>query len=133
MPWNDNANPGPWGTPPPGDDGRKKAETPPPRPTGPRRPGPPSPPTGPDIEAMIKRLADRLGGWFTGPGGQGLRAPALGAIGALAVLAWILTGLYIVQANEEGVITRFGGYARSVGPGLHFHLPVPIEKAELVP
>jgi membrane protease subunit HflK len=38
-----------------------------------------------------------------------------------------------VQANEEGVITRFGGYVYSVGPGLHFHLPVPIEKAELVP
>jgi membrane protease subunit HflK len=38
-----------------------------------------------------------------------------------------------VQANEEAVITRFGGYVRSVGPGLHYHLPIPMEKAELVP
>ncbi len=24
MPWNDNANPGPWGSPQPGDDGDRK-------------------------------------------------------------------------------------------------------------
>ena len=131
MPWNDNANPGPWGTPPSGDDGKKKTETPPPRPGGPRRPTPP-PPGGPDFEALVKQATDRISGFFRGAGGQIPRAPVFWGIGALAVLAWILTGLYIVQANQAAVITRFGGYQRSVGPGLHFHLPVPIEKAELV-
>jgi len=56
----------------------------------------------------------------------------MAAIAAVAFLAWVLTGLYTVQANQEAVITRFGGYARSVGPGLHYHLPIPMEKAELV-
>ena len=37
----------------------------------------------------------------------------------------MLTGIYTVQANEEAVITRFGGYAALAGPGLHYHLPVP--------
>ncbi len=132
MPWNDNANPGPWGSPPSGDDGKKKTEASPPRRDPPRRPAPPSPPGGPDIEALLRRLLDRFSRYFRPPGGQKLRARAMGAIGALAVLAWILTGVYIVQANEEGVVTRFGGYSRSVGPGLHFHLPAPLEKAELV-
>ena len=130
MPWNDNANPGPWGAPPPGDDGKKKPDTPPRR-EGPRRPTPG--PGGPDFETLLRNLADRANRLFRGGAGRGLRPPAVGAIAALAFLAWILTGLYIVQANEEAVITRFGGYTRSVGPGLHFHLPVPIEKAELVP
>jgi len=130
MPWNDNANPGPWGAPPPGDDGKKKTDTPSPRKDAPRRP---SPPGGPDLQALLRRLADEARRLFRTSTGHGLRGPAIGAIAGVAFLAWILTGFYIVQANEEAVITRFGGYARSVGPGLHFHLPVPIEKAELVP
>jgi membrane protease subunit HflK len=55
----------------------------------------------------------------------------IGIPGAI-FFAWILTGFYTVQANEEAVITRFGGYVGSVGPGLHYHLPIPIEKAEVV-
>jgi membrane protease subunit HflK len=69
---------------------------------------------------------------FGGQDGRGVRPAAVAAVVAVAFLAWILTGLYTVQANEEAVITRFGGYARSVGPGLHYHLPVPIERAEMV-
>jgi membrane protease subunit HflK len=69
---------------------------------------------------------------FRGPGGQGIRPPAVWAIMAVGFLAWTLTGVYTVQAYQEAVITRFGGYSRSVGPGLHYHLPIPIEKAELV-
>jgi membrane protease subunit HflK len=130
MPWNDNANPGPWGAPPPGDDGKRKSEMPPPRREPPRRP---SPPGGPDLEALLRRLADQANRLFRGSAGRGLRPPAIGAVVGAVALMWILTGLYIVQANEEAVITRFGSYDRSVGPGLHFHLPVPIEKAELVP
>ncbi len=130
MPWNDNANPGPWGAPPSGDDGKKKSETPPPRREPPKRP---SGPGGPDFETLLKDLTDRARRLFAGQGGRGLGPSTLIALAGLAGVAWLLTGLYIVQANEEAVITRFGSYARSVGPGLHFHLPVPLEKAELVP
>ena len=132
MPWNDNANPGPWGTPPSGDDGKPKSDSPTPRPDAPRRPTPPTPPGGPDFEALVKQAIARAGAFFRGPGGRAVSTPALAAIGGAAVLGWMATGLYIVQANEQAVVMRFGGYARSVGPGLHFHLPIPFEKAELV-
>src|SRR5213078_2906456 len=93
MPWNDNANPGPWGAPPSGDDGRKPPEPPTPlRPNG----GPRKPPPTPDLESMIRRLAERVAAWFRAPGGRGVRAPAVGAAAALVFLAWMLTGLYIV-------------------------------------
>jgi membrane protease subunit HflK len=54
------------------------------------------------------------------------------AIGGAMLAAWLLTGVYIVQANQEAVITRFGGFARSEGPGLHYHFPIPVERAEFV-
>ncbi len=132
MPWNDNANPGPWGTPPSGDDGKKKSDATPPRKDSPRRPPPQGP--GPDLEALLRGWADRAGRFIRGPGGRGVRGPALAAVAGLVVGGWLLTGFYIVQANEAAVITRFGGYAPpAIGPGLHFHLPVPIETAEIVP
>ena len=34
-----------------------------------------------------------------------------------------------VGTDEQGVVTRFGEYVRTTEPGLHYHLPFPIEKA----
>ena len=49
--------------------------------------------------------------------------------GVLVVLAvWLLSGIYIVNPGEEGVVLRFGKYDRTVGPGPHYALPAPIEK-----
>jgi membrane protease subunit HflK len=56
----------------------------------------------------------------------------MAAIAGVAVAAWALSGLYVVQPDEEAVVTRFGAYARSEGPGLRYHLPGPIEKVEKV-
>ena len=134
MPWNDNANPGPWGSPPRGDGPVKPPrdeDDPPPAREPPKR-RPPAPPGGPDIAEMWRRLQDEFNRRFRGPAGRGIRPPAIAAIVAVAFLAWILTGVYFVQANQEAVITRFGGYTRSEGPGPHYHLPTPIERAELV-
>jgi modulator of FtsH protease HflK len=132
MPWNDNANPGPWGSPPPGDDGGKPDAGPPtPRRDEPRRRPLPGP-GAPDFPELVRRVTNDFNRLFRGPGGQGVRPPAIWAVVAVVLLAWTLTGVYTVQANQEAVITRFGGYARSVGPGLHYHLPIPIERAELV-
>ena len=129
MPWNDNANPGPWGSPPPDDDRREPAR----RgdqggPRGPRRPEGP-----PEFEALLERLRRRLGGLFSGGPGQGVRPGAVAAVAGGVFALWALSGLYIVQPNEEAVVTTFGAYSRSTGPGLRYHLPAPIERAEKVP
>lgn len=39
-----------------------------------------------------------------------------------------LTSVFTVQGNQEAVILRFGDYQRTVGPGLQFKLPNPIER-----
>lgn len=47
---------------------------------------------------------------------------------ALAVVGlWLLSGIYIVNPDEQGVVLRFGQYNRTEGPGPHYAWPVPIE------
>ena len=48
--------------------------------------------------------------------------------GALAAL-WILSGVYIVSANQQAVVTRFGAVVEPrVMPGIHIALPWPIDR-----
>jgi membrane protease subunit HflK len=126
MPWNDNANPGPWGSPSGGDDRRD----PPKRPSGggggPRRPG------GPDFNTSFEQLARRLRDMMGGPGGQPNRR-TLAIVGGGVVAVWALSGFYVVQPNEQAVVLTFGAFSRSETPGLRYRLPAPIERVEKVP
>jgi membrane protease subunit HflK len=53
---------------------------------------------------------------------------ALGLILLLVACAWGATGIYRVQPDEQGVVLRFGKWIDTVGPGLHFHFPYPIDR-----
>ena len=44
------------------------------------------------------------------------------------LVVWVLSGIYIVQPDESGVVLRFGRYVRTEVPGPHIHLPYPIEQ-----
>jgi membrane protease subunit HflK len=46
---------------------------------------------------------------------------------ALVLVAWAATSVYKVQPDEQGVVLRFGKWVDTAEPGLHFHLPYPIE------
>lgn len=48
------------------------------------------------------------------------------------VLLWLASGFYQVQPNEQGVVLRFGAYTETTDPGLHYHLPYPIEMVRKV-
>ena len=45
----------------------------------------------------------------------------------IAIVIWLLLGLQSVGPDEVGVVQRFGEYNRTVGSGLNYHLPFPIE------
>src|ERR1700692_2989234 len=49
----------------------------------------------------------------------------------LVVLVWVGSGFYRVQPDEQGVVMRFGAYSYLTPPGLHGHLPWPVESVEL--
>jgi membrane protease subunit HflK len=46
------------------------------------------------------------------------------------LILWILSGIYIVGPDEQGVVRRFGKVVRIAEPGPHYHLPSPIEKVD---
>jgi membrane protease subunit HflK len=81
---------------------------------------------GPDFEEFVRRSQERLRASLPG-GAGGMRAPWL-LIALVIVGLWILfTSFYRVDAAERGVVTRFGKYVETTGPGLHFKLPSPID------
>ena len=48
------------------------------------------------------------------------------------VVLWLLSGIYIVRPDEQGIVRRFGKAVRVTEPGPHYHLPGPIEKVDKV-
>ena len=48
------------------------------------------------------------------------------------LVAWAFTGLYRVDQAERGVVQRFGEYTETTYPGLHWHIPYPIESVDIV-
>jgi len=50
----------------------------------------------------------------------------------LVFVLWLLTGFYIVNEGNRGVVTRFGRYTETTMPGLHWHIPYPVEAVDIV-
>ena len=130
MPWNENGNPGPWGAPPPsgGKNDPERPERGGPAPRGPGR-GPGGAP--PDLNDLLRRVEAFLGGLTGGGGGGGqipLRRLAPLAGGGLLAL-YVLAGIIVVGPREEAVVTTFGAWTRSYGPGIGYHLPL-VERAQ---
>ena len=49
-----------------------------------------------------------------------------------ALILWLLSGVYIIDPDEQGVVRRFGEAIRLAQPGPHYRLPTPIEKVDKV-
>ena len=52
------------------------------------------------------------------------------AVIAGVVVIWLMSGIYKVNPEEEGVVRRFGKYVGSTDSGLHYHWPWPFEKVD---
>jgi membrane protease subunit HflK len=94
----------------------------------------------PDLDQIVKNIQNKLADLFGGKKGGGPRGGADGparriGAGLIAIIVfalWTLSGFYIIQQGERGVILRFGKRADVTGPGLHWHLPFPIEKRVVI-
>ncbi|WP_405239443.1 FtsH protease activity modulator HflK [Lentisalinibacter orientalis] len=91
-----------------------------------------------DLDKIIRDWQRRLRAAFGGKGGGGGGGgPGGGNTGiaiiiVLALVAWGLTGLYRVDEAERGLVLRFGDYQTTTMPGLHWHIPYPVETVEKV-
>jgi membrane protease subunit HflK len=48
----------------------------------------------------------------------------------ILILVYILSGIFVVAPDELGVVRQFGKFTRTAEPGLHYHLPYPIESVD---
>jgi len=94
-----------------------------------RKPG-----QAPDLDQIVRNIQQRLSGLFGGRrgGGGGARGFGIGLILLVIVGVWLLSGIYIVQQGERGVVLRFGEKHRVTDAGLRWHFPYPIEWVEKV-
>ncbi len=87
-------------------------------------------PRGPSLEDLFRKG----GGGGKGGGWSGLPPRANGKswwpliAGGLALLWISWTSVHRLDSQEQGVVTLFGKYSRTVGSGIAFTLPAPIEQ-----
>jgi membrane protease subunit HflK len=56
----------------------------------------------------------------------------LGLALLLLLAAWLGAGFYVVDTDEQAVVRRFGEIAQRVGPGMHYRLPWPVDRVDVV-
>ena len=85
-------------------------------------------PTPPDIDAIIRDIQNKINKFL--PGGSKSGGKPIGLILIILLFVWLASGLYRVGPDEQGVVLRFGKFIKTTQPGLHYHIPVPIETVE---
>jgi membrane protease subunit HflK len=132
---------GPWGQPAGGDDG---AADPPAdegygagpwgEPAGRGRPTFSAGAAGSSLEELLRRGRARFGGGGDGGGFSGKPDRSLifwGVIGF--ILVWLVfTSTHSISPGQRGVVTQFGRYSRTLGPGVSFTLPSPVERVQKI-
>ena len=111
-PAEDDKGSGPWGEPP------KR-----------RRAGITSGTNVSSLDEWLRRGRARFGGGGGLPGRPD-RSIIMWVV-AIAVLLWLVgTSIHSISPGQRGVVTRFGRYSYTLGPGVGFTLPSPIDRVK---
>jgi membrane protease subunit HflK len=81
----------------------------------------------PDLDELVRKLRDAINRLFGGRGGKGGGTSSgspisFGLIVGVAVVAWALSGIYIVDPAERGVVLQLGKFKEITGPGPHWYM-----------
>ena len=97
----------------------------------------------PDLEELLRKLNAKISTLFGAVGGTSkntggndrlpqFKGGSLGLLVIIALLIWVASGFYIVDASQRGVVLRFGKFIEATQPGPRWHLPFPVETVEVV-
>ena len=98
----------------------------------------------PDLDELWRDFNRKLSGLFGGRAGgngngSGGGSPdmkgagiGIGLIAGVVALGWLGSGFFIVQEGQQGVITSFGKYSKTVEAGFQWRLPYPLQQHEIV-
>ncbi len=98
----------------------------------------------PDLDELWRDFNRKLSGMFGGRGGGSssggaggspdMKGAGIGAglIAGVVVLGWLASGFFIVQEGQQGVVTSFGKFSKTVDAGFQWRLPYPFQAHEIV-
>jgi modulator of FtsH protease HflK len=130
---------GPWGQKGSGDEPSEPSRGPWAQSSGPGKRGPAQP--GGNVSSLddfLRKSRARWGGGGGGAGGgsggMGLPNPSMVVFGILGFAAlWVVfTSFHSIAPEERGVVTRFGRYVDTLGPGISLTLPAPIHRVQKI-
>ena len=99
----------------------------------------------PDLDELWRDFNRKLSGLFGGRGGGSSGGGAggspdmkgagigVGLIAGVVALGWLASGFFIVQEGQQGVVTWFGKYSKTVEAGFQWRLPYPFQAHEIQP
>jgi membrane protease subunit HflK len=108
---------------------------------GKKKPGtssrPANKPSGTDIPPPSQRGGGNNGGGgmsapnfnFTNPFGS--KVSVIFVAGGIALI-WLFSGFYMIQEGQSGVVTTFGKYSYTSGPGINWRMPWPVQAEQTV-
>ncbi len=97
----------------------------------------------PDLDQLWRDFNQRLNRMLGGRGGRGDGGSGgpgdargagigMGVIGAVIIFLWLVSGFFIVQEGQTGIVLTFGKYSHSAQPGFNWRWPYPIQSHEVV-
>jgi modulator of FtsH protease HflK len=98
----------------------------------------------PDLDQLWREFNQRLNRLFGNKGGRGdgggggfnpdARGAGIGIglISAIIGFLWLVSGFFIVQEGQTGVVLTFGKYSHSTPAGFNWRWPYPIQSHEVV-
>ncbi|HEY8877669.1 MAG TPA: FtsH protease activity modulator HflK [Roseateles sp.] len=98
----------------------------------------------PDLDELWRDFNRKLSGVFGGRSGGSSNGGSggspdmkgagigLGLIAGVVALGWLASGFFIVQEGQQGVVTSFGKYSKTVEAGFQWRLPFPLQQHEIV-
>ncbi len=103
----------------------------------------------PDLDELWRDFNRKLSRLFGGKGGGDGNGPVggngggsqpdmkgagigIGLVVGVVALGWLASGLFIVQEGQQGVVTSFGKYSRTVDAGIQYRFPYPFQSHEVV-
>lgn len=94
--------------------------------------------TPPELDEVIKEFKNKFNGLFgsnKSTNSSETPTPPQGSVKFIVIIAalvWMLSGIYIIDPAEKGVVLRFGAFQEETSQGPHWHLPFPIETVNRV-
>jgi membrane protease subunit HflK len=78
----------------------------------------------PDLDEVARKLRERMNSFFGGKSGRGAGTGKpfnFSLLLVVALAAWVLSGIYIIEPAERGVVLRLGKFQSITGPGPHWY------------